>query len=58
MSTAPALAAPDVGIAMDTGTDVAVDRTGVTPLKGDLMGIVRARALSHAAMKYTGKTCS
>ena len=47
---APALAAADVGIAMGTGTDVAIESAGVTLLKGDLNGIVRARHLSVATM--------
>lgn len=47
---APALAAADVGIAMGTGTDVAMESAGVTLLKGDLTAIVRARALSEATM--------
>ena len=41
----------DVGIAMGTGTDVAIESAGVTLLKGDLVGIVRARSLSRATMK-------
>jgi len=48
---APALAAADVGIAMSTGTDVAMESAGVTLLKGDLTGIVRASALSRAVMR-------
>jgi P-type Cu+ transporter len=47
---APALAAADVGIAMGPGTDVAIESAGITLLKGDLMGIVRARRLSQATM--------
>jgi Cu+-exporting ATPase len=51
VNDAPALAAADVGIAMSTGTDVAIESAGVTLLRGDLRGIVRARRLSKAAMR-------
>mgnify|MGYP001590584374 CR=1 FL=1 len=55
VNEAPALAAADVGIAMDTGADVAMESAGITLVKGDLAGIVRARKLAQGAISNIKK---
>ena len=51
VNDAPALAAADVGIAMSTGADVAVESAGITLMRGDLVGLVRARKLANATLR-------